>query len=205
MRRLALNVVGLSVFALFPLVRAETLTPAPAPSPTPAPSAPAIVQNQGPPSFFTTKVRLWQNRSQVICFQLPQPAAQDQVYACQVDDKFVHLLMPPRILAGQKIGYLRVQPVAEGRTQIILEGAKLDLDIVKDPAFTAVAAFNLKIISPVDGAVVWGEFSVGVEQMTLGDPIQLPMPVLRLSTERKWRGTSSLVKSRASTSDGFMT
>ncbi len=187
-RRHAFRALGFLVLLHSPLIRADTPSPAPIPSPTPAPNAPAVVNNPGPPSFFTAKTRLWQGRSQVICFQLPQAAVQDQIYACQVDDKFVHLLMPPRILAGQKIGYLRVQPVVEGKTRIVLEGAKLDLDIFKDPAFGSVATFNLKIVSPVDSAVVWGDFSVGVEQMTLGDSAQLPMPVLKLSNGKEVAG-----------------
>jgi hypothetical protein len=148
----------------------------------------APAQNSAVPSFFTSKTRLWNGRSQIICFQLPQPAIQDQTFPCKVDDKLVQVLMPPRVLAGEKIGYLRVQSIAEGKTQLDLDGAKLDLDIVKDPAFGTVSTFNLRIISPVEGASVWGDFSVGVEQMTQGNAAQLPMPVLRLSNGKEVAG-----------------
>ena len=159
-------------------------------TPTPAATvgANSVGQGSGVPSFFTDKTRLWKGRSQVICFQLAQPATQDQTYSCQVDENLVRVLMPPRILAGEKIGYMRVQSLAEGKTQIDLQGARLDLDIVKDPAFSTIATFSPRIISPVDSANVWGEFSVGVELLTLGDPAQLPMPVLKLSNGKEVAG-----------------
>jgi hypothetical protein len=157
-------------------------------SAAPVTNAASAAQNPGAPSFLTGKTRLWKGRSQIICFQLPQPATQDQTYSCQVDEKLVQVLVPPKILAGEKIGYMRVQALAEGKTQLDLQGAKLDLTIVTDPAFPAVSAFNLHIVSPADGANVWGEFSVGVEQMTLGDPAQLPIPVLHLSNGKEVAG-----------------
>jgi len=172
----------LLAFSPFQPIYAQAIPPAPATSATTA------VSNSGSPSFFTTKARLWQGRSQVICFQLPQPATQDQTYTCTVDEKLVQVLMPPKILAGEKIGYMRVQALAEGNTQLDLQGAKLNLDIVKDPTLEAIGTFNLRIISPVDGASVWGDFSVGVEQMTLGDPSRLPIPVLQLANGKEITG-----------------
>ena len=178
---LCLYAAALLAIAPFQSISGETASPASGTGVAPA-------QNSASPSFFTSKTRLWKGRSQVICFQLPQASTQDQTYSCQIDDKLVRVLMPPRILAGEKIGYLRVQALAEGKTQLDLDGAKLDLDIVRDPAFNHVAAFDLRIISPGDDSTVWGDFSVGVEQMTLDDPSQLPMPVLRLSNGKEITG-----------------
>lgn len=139
-------------------------------------------------SFFTKKTRLWLGRSQIICFQVAQPATEDRYYPFEIDEKAVHLLMPPRILAGEKIGYLRVQPLAEGKTRIGVQGAKLDIEIARDPALKAIAELNPQIVTPALGADVWGEFVVGVEQLSLGDPGKLSMPVLVLPSGKEITG-----------------
>ena len=131
-------------------------------------------------SFFSKKTRLWLGRSQIICFQVAQPAAEDRYYSFQMDEKIVHLLIPPRILKGEKIGYLRVQALAEGKTRIGIEDAKLDVDIFRDTATKNLAELNPQIVTPASGANVWGEFAVGVEQLTFGDPSLLQTPKLLL-------------------------
>jgi uncharacterized protein (DUF1800 family) len=139
-------------------------------------------------SFFTKKTRLWQGRSQIICFQVSQPATGDRYYPFQVDEKLVHLLIPPRILKGEKIGYLRVEALDAGKTQIGVEGARLDIEIVPDAATQTMAELKPQIVTPASGADVWGEFAVGVEQLSLGDPTQLPTPALRLSNGKEITG-----------------
>ena len=153
----------------------------PSPNSTPQMSSDAV-------SFYTTKTRLWKSRSQIICFQVPQTAIQDRSFSCTVDEKFLQVLVPPRVLPGEKIGYLRVKPLAEGKSQIGINGAKLDVDIVSDPAYGSIAEFNPRIVSPSTGANVWGDFSVGVEQFTMGDPSQLPIPVVRLPSGKELTG-----------------
>ncbi len=139
-------------------------------------------------AFFTKTTRLWKGRSQIICFQVAEPAVEDRYYSFQLDEKLVHLLIPPRILKGEKIGYLRVQALVEGKTQIGIEGAKLDVDVVTDPALSSLAELNPQIVSPASGASVWGEFSVGVEQLALGDSTLLPVPTLRLPDGKQLMG-----------------
>jgi uncharacterized protein (DUF1800 family) len=131
-------------------------------------------------SFFSKKLRLWNGRSQLIFFQLAQPAPEDRYYSFQVDEKALHLLIPPRVLKGEKIGYLRVQPLAVGTTRIGIEGAQLNLDVADDSSTGRVAELKPQITAPASGADIWGEFTVGVEQLSLDDPTQLPMPALRL-------------------------
>ena len=139
-------------------------------------------------TFFTKKTRLWQGRSQILYFQVAQPALVDRYYSFQVDEKVVHLLIPPRILKGEKIGYLRVQPLTNGKTQIGIENAHLDIEIVPDAAAGTITEFKPQIVTPASGANVWGEFTVGVEQLSLGDPGELPVPTLRLPGEKEVAG-----------------
>jgi hypothetical protein len=131
-------------------------------------------------SFFTKKVQLWTGRPQMICFQIAQPATEDRFFSFQIDDKAAHVLIPPQILKGEKIGYLRVQPLKEGRTQIGVGGAMIDVTIAHDAATREMDELHAQIVSPASGSTVWGAFAVGVEQLTYGDPTQLPVPTLRL-------------------------
>jgi uncharacterized protein (DUF1800 family) len=139
-------------------------------------------------SFFVGKTRLWLGRSQIVCFQLAQPATEDRYFPFQVDEKILHLLIPPRVLKGESIGYLRVEPLHAGTTSIGVVGAKLEVEIAPDPAIRAIAELQPRIVSPASGANVWGSFVVGVEQMSLGDPGQIPMPVLLLPNGKKVSG-----------------
>jgi uncharacterized protein (DUF1800 family) len=160
---------------------------APAAQSTTPPTASVITSPVGPGiSFFTKKTRLWQGRSQIIYFQVAQPAVEDRYYSFQVDEKAIHLLIPPRILKGEKIGYLRVEPLTSGKSRIGVEDAHLDVDIVQDT--TTIAGILPRIVTPASGANVWGEFAVGVEQLSLADPADLPIPTLRLPSGKEIAG-----------------
>jgi hypothetical protein len=139
-------------------------------------------------SFLTKKTRLWEGRSQLIFFRLGQPSPDDRYYSFQLDEKAVHLLMPPRVLKGETLGYMRVQPLVEGKTQIHVEDAKLDIEIVPDAAMNHIAELNPQITAPASGSNVWGSFAVGVEQLSLADPTELPLPVLRLPDGKEITG-----------------
>jgi hypothetical protein len=138
--------------------------------------------------FFSRKARLWKGRSQIVYFQVAQPAADDRYYSFQIDEKVVHLLIPPRILKGEKIGYLRVKPLVEGKTQIGIGAAKLEVEIAPDNATGTLAGLQPQIVSPASGADVWGEFAVGAEQLSLDDPAELPTPTLVLPSGKELPG-----------------
>ncbi len=116
----------------------------------------------------------------MILFQLAQPAGQDRFYSFQIDEKMVHLLIPPQVLKGEKTGYLRVQSLVAGKTQIEIGGAKLGVEIAPDPVISTIGELRPEIVTPAAGSQVWGKFAVGVQQLAMGDPGQLPAPVLRL-------------------------
>jgi uncharacterized protein (DUF1800 family) len=119
---------------------------------------------------------------------LAQPATEDRYFPFQVDEKFLHLLIPPRVLKGESIGYLRVEPMTEGTTSLGVQGAKLEVEIAPDTAIRAIAELKPQIVSPASGSSVWGAFDVGVQQLGLGDPGQIPMPVLLLPNGREVSG-----------------
>ena len=131
-------------------------------------------------AFLTPKTRLWLDRSQVICFTVKQPVTESRYLGFKVDEKYLHVLIPPTLLPGATLGYLRVRPLTEGHTQVNLEGATIDVDIARDTAASTLEQTRPEIVSPANGAVLWGSFVVGVEQLNLTTAPPRLRPVLRL-------------------------
>jgi uncharacterized protein (DUF1800 family) len=153
---------------------------------SPAPPLPvnAAVSTKPGVAFLTAKTRLWLGQNQVLCFKATN-LEKDHVFSFQADPGFLQVLMPPAILPGQSIGYLRVQPQREGQTEITLDGASLKVQIVREAAANTLRQTRPEITSPAQGSAVWGNFVVGVEQLNLANtPNPIP-PVLRLSGGRE--------------------
>jgi uncharacterized protein (DUF1800 family) len=131
-------------------------------------------------TFLTKKTRLWLGRSQVICFYAPQSPDEDRFFSFSADEEYLHVLIPPTLLPGGHIGYIRVRPIKEGQTQITLEGVSMDIDVAQDTAASTLELTRPEIVSPVQGAAVWGKFVVGVEQLNFSTSAPGPAPVLRL-------------------------
>jgi uncharacterized protein (DUF1800 family) len=131
-------------------------------------------------TFPVPKTQLWLGRSQVLCFYAPPSADEDRFISFAVDEKYLHVLAPPVLLHGSNLGYLRVRPLIEGQTQITLDGANLAIQIVRDASAGTLEQTRPEIIAPDDGAVVWGKFTVGVEQLNLSSSLHPILPVLRL-------------------------
>jgi uncharacterized protein (DUF1800 family) len=131
-------------------------------------------------AFLTQKTRVWLGRNQIICFYAKDAPAEDRFFSFKADENFLHVLIPPTLAPGSHIGYIRLRPLKEGHTQIRLEGATLDVDIVKDVAAGTLELTRPQIVTPVEGAVVWGKFVVGVEQLNLSTYPLPPPPMLRL-------------------------
>jgi uncharacterized protein (DUF1800 family) len=154
-----------------------------------SPSAPlfnsAPLKTAAGVSFLTRKARLWLGRSQIVCFYDKQSSEEDRFISFNVDEKYLHVLTPPSLLRGANLGYLRVRPMTEGETQITLGGASLDVQIVKDTAASTLEQTRPEIVTPGDGAVVWGKFVVGVEQLNFSSSLSPVQPVLRLPDGRE--------------------
>ena len=136
-------------------------------------------------AFLTQKTRLWLGRSQVICFYSKATTDEDRFFTFDADENFLHVLIPPTLTPGTHLGYVRVRPLKEGRTQLKLAGTTLDVEIVKDTAAATLEASRPEIVTPVAGSVVWGKFVVGVERLNLSTSAAPPAPVLRLPDGRE--------------------
>jgi uncharacterized protein (DUF1800 family) len=131
-------------------------------------------------TFLTKKTRLWLGRSQIICFYAQEAPNEDRFFSFNADEDFLHVLIPPTLHPGTHIGYVRVRPMKEGHTQITLEGVTMDVDIVEDTAASTLQLTRPEIVAPTEGAVVWGKFAVGVEQLNFSTSPPGPAPTLRL-------------------------
>jgi uncharacterized protein (DUF1800 family) len=139
-------------------------------------------------TFLTEKTRLWLDRNQVLCFYSKEPAEDNHYFSFTADENFVHVLMPPTLLPGQNIGYIRLRPLQEGKTEIRLEGASIEVEIVKDTAAGTLEATRPEIVTPPQKAVVWGKFMVGVERLNLLSNRQPVAPMLRLPNGEEIEG-----------------
>ena len=154
--------------------------------PDATPSVPTFLQGIVPETsvsgviFLTKKTRLWLGRSQIICFYAKDAPTEDRFFSFSADEESLHVLIPPTLMPGTHIGYIRVRPLKEGHTQITLEGSTMDVEVVEDTAASTLELTRPEIVTPVQDSVVWGKFVVGVEQLHFSTSPPGPAPILRL-------------------------
>ncbi len=131
------------------------------------PSAAGASPNAADVSFVTSKTVLWLGRTQIIPLHLKAAAEADAPFTVTVaDPHMVEIVRPPVFLTGEQTAYVRVRAIHPGHTQLsVFGGPALDVDVKADPSEAASVGLELhrpRIVSPMPGAVVWGEFAVGV-------------------------------------------
>jgi uncharacterized protein (DUF1800 family) len=140
-----------------------------------------------PVSFDTSSTIVEVGRSRVIAFRVHAapaldtsfdaaivshganaPASTTATSNARVEPGRVELLSRPLVLAGQRLGFVRVVGRREGSASLTIGGATLTLRVVQPRSSLADDAATPRITAPLAGACVWGEISVGVEW--LDDP-----------------------------------
>jgi len=160
---------------------------------SPSPIAP-LLGNLSPDTsasgvqFFTKKTRLWLGRSQVICFYARNPIDEKRYFSFEADEKLLHVLIPPTLVPGTHIGYIRVRPVKEGTTRLTLGGNEIVVEIAKDTAAATIELTRPEIVTPSNGAAVWGKFAVGVDQINFSTTPPDSIPLLRLPDGSEMKG-----------------
>src|SRR5690606_27152340 len=102
------------------------------------------------------------NRSSVLTFKLPTPAAADQTWQATIEPQgAAEILRQPAVLAGYDIGYLQVRPTREGQCTLRIGNATLKLHVA--PALQSTLNQETdrpQLVTPSRGAAVWGTFAV---------------------------------------------
>ncbi|MEZ6233127.1 MAG: DUF1800 family protein [Phycisphaerales bacterium] len=103
-------------------------------------------------------------RSRVIAFEASQPGSESRRFEATVEPPGVlEVLAPPTLLDGERIGYLRVRGLRAGTATLAFAGQEIEVEVVEPGFAPAWSDSAPRIVSPVSGARVWGEFSVGAE------------------------------------------
>lgn len=114
-------------------------------------------------SFLTGEHVVWKGTSQVIPFRSAEVSADGVTPDFAADATFLEVLRPPETLAGEELGYLRIRGVRIGTSQLRVGDAVTRVHVCESPTETALHRPRVLITTPVNGAVVWGAFTVGVE------------------------------------------
>ncbi len=114
--------------------------------------------------FLSERTTVWLDRTQVIPFELPAPAADDvRPAASSSDDGVLAIVRAPEVLAGETTGYLRVRGLAEGSATLTVGDSALDVAVRPAPVDAFANSIRARVTGLVPGAVAWGTFAVGVE------------------------------------------
>lgn len=107
--------------------------------------------------------RLWLGRTQIIPFTLAEAAVDKVVLPTTVvPPDSADILLPATILKGEKTGFLRIRGLQAGKITLQVGDKSLPLSVLRDSA-DAVPASRPEIISPPEGACIYGTITAGVE------------------------------------------
>lgn len=115
-------------------------------------------------SFTSEYTVAWQGRTRVVAFELDAAAESDTRFEVTTSDaQVLRVVQGGRVLAGETLGWLRVEALEEGSARLTLGDAQLEVLVRPLPAHAPIGTVAARVTVPADGAVVWGTFSVGVE------------------------------------------
>jgi len=123
----------------------------------------------GPPalaatvSFGVKDSRLWLDERQVLPFEC-SPSGATRVFDTRIEPPGMALILQPgTILDGEKIGFVRLQPLKAGKAVLHVGDASLDVDIKADLAAEYSGQKAPQIITPLTGASICGGITACVE------------------------------------------
>jgi hypothetical protein len=109
------------------------------------------------PGFHPEQVNVWRGRTQVIAFQLSDAADKDTQYATQsADAKSLQIVEPAAVLAGQKVGFVRVRGLTAGSTSIKVGDATLKVAVTEPAARAVEGSLSPAMLGPASGTFLWG-------------------------------------------------
>jgi uncharacterized protein (DUF1800 family) len=114
-------------------------------------------------SFGVKDTRLWLDERQVLPFEC-SPTGATRIFDTRIEPAdMVQILQPGKILNGEKIGFVRLQPLKAGKAVLHVGDATLNVDIKPDLAAEYSGQKEPRILSPLSGASICGGITVCVE------------------------------------------
>jgi len=133
--------------------------PASPPSSSSSSAEPAI-------AWYAPKTIAEVGRSRIIAFKskTPPPSRSLSMHFFVSDPDIIEIIGEPALADGETVGYLRILGLRPGRADVTVGNATISINVVPDRAPSQNEyRYAPKIIGPVNGTVVWGDFTVGVE------------------------------------------
>ncbi|MEM7309215.1 MAG: DUF1800 family protein [Planctomycetota bacterium] len=114
--------------------------------------------------FVAERTTVWLDCTQVVAFELAEPAGLDgSLDASSSDPDVLAVVRAAAVLAGERTGFVRVRGVSEGAATLRVGGAELEVDVRAPRAHAPLHAAELRVTGLVPGAAVWGKIAVGAE------------------------------------------
>ncbi|MEM7576660.1 MAG: DUF1800 family protein [Planctomycetota bacterium] len=115
-------------------------------------------------SPYADTTQAWRADRRMIPFQIDPAPQTDRTFAVASDTpSVVRVLTPARVLAGEPIGFVRIETFDPGQAQLKIGESEFRVSVIDSEAGYLREARRPRIVSPVTGAAVWGDFSVAVE------------------------------------------
>lgn len=120
--------------------------------------------------FFSDRTIAEVGRTRVIPFRADRPTDEDTTLEGKVTPIGVlEIIRDPSVLAGERIGFLRVRGLAPGTATIAMGDTTLRVEVVEPRAPINDQFAPIRLIGPAPGAAIWGTVSIGVEIFEPGD------------------------------------
>ena len=104
-------------------------------------------------TFDVDRTVLWEGRSQVVPFTVAAPTQGERTFEARVTEpEVLEILQAPRVLGGERIGYLRVRAARPGMTTLEIAQTKLSIEVKERRVELDEEIDRPRIISPVRGA-----------------------------------------------------
>lgn len=138
-------------------------------------SSVATATTQTEPAFFVDNVTLPANRVLVLPISLEELAESRRTFPIRSDNPQVLAVDgPAEVLKGKSVGYFRVQTGVTGDTTLRMGWQELAVTVEADTPVSILSGGQPRITTPINGALIWGTITVGVE---------IPKPLTAAKTE----------------------
>jgi hypothetical protein len=135
---------------------------------------------------IAAETRLVAGRTAVVPFAVEGKAVADTALTCtSSDETVVRTVTGAEVLAGQALGFVRVEALKAGEATLNIGGASIVLHVKQAVVTPRVDAWPVRLVGPARGASVWGRIAVGVDMNVSDRPNGVKIAGLDLMVDEK--------------------